>query len=384
MSKLGKNSIILLSIAIYIGIFLTFILKNYLKYAEFITASFMLLLTYFSILLLGYQKDKKGILKTRTIYIVISCIIVYFFISYMLGFVLGFLTNGYSLEFHSIIDNIFSPVIIIFSSEILRYVFICPNKQKKISIILLTILLVGIELTINAGVLKFIDLQHTFQSITMYIIPISLKHIVLSYITYQCGYKPSLMYRLAIDLYCYVIPIIPDLGDYLTIIFNISLPFAIFIYASSEIHSYNEQKSKEEEINNPVKQKDYITFPVIAFIFIFAILVSGIAPATIVGVASESMSPVIEKGDGVFVLKVKEESLHEQDVIVYQKGDKKIIHRIVEKENIDGKTIYKTKGDANNAIDELNVTYDEIVGKVNFKIPIIAYPSVYLNELMNK
>ena len=96
------------------------------------------------------------------------------------------------------------------------------------------------------------------------------------------------------------------------------------------------------------------------------------------------MSPVIKKGDGVFVLKVKEEQLKEEDIIVYQKGDKKIIHRIVEKENIDGKNVYKTKGDANNTIDASNITYDDIIGKVNFKIPFIAYPTVYLNELMNK
>ena len=383
MSRLGKTSTIIGCIALYLLAFYSFIIEKYLGYAEFITASFMLLITYFAILLLGYQKDKKGILKTRVNYIILSCVIVYFILAYLLGFFLGFLTNGYSLELHSIVDNIFSPIIIILASEVLRYVFICPNKDKKIGIIVLAILLASLELTLNAGVIKFLDFKTTFQTIAMYILPISLKHIVLTYLTYHCGFKASILYRLAMDLYCYVIPFIPDLGDYLNIVFNITLPFAIYIFASSEIRQYNKNQA-EEVIKKEGKKRDFITVPVIIFIFCFAILISGIAPVTIVGVASGSMNPAINRGDGVLVTKAKEADLREQDIIVFQRKEKKIIHRIISKEEVDGSFVYHTKGDANNTADEGTVKYEDIIGKVNFKIRYIAYPSLYLNELINK
>ena len=43
--------------------------------------------------------------------------------------------------------------------------------------------------------------------------------------------------------------------------------------------------------------------------------------------------------------------------------------------------IYYTKGDANEQIDGYKITMDMVIGTVNFKIPYIGYPTVWVNEL---
>ena len=73
--------------------------------------------------------------------------------------------------------------------------------------------------------------------------------------------------------------------------------------------------------------------------------------------------------------------MKQYDIIEYKLGSNVIIHRIIkiEKTN-DGEVRYITKGDNNNAADNKYVLEDQILAKVKFKIPVIGYPIVLLNE----
>ena len=60
-----------------------------------------------------------------------------------------------------------------------------------------------------------------------------------------------------------------------------------------------------------------------------------------------------------------------------------MVHRVVEIEVIDGIKYYRTKGDANNTRDNIDIKFEDIKGKVLYRIPYIARPSVWLTELMH-
>ena len=57
---------------------------------------------------------------------------------------------------------------------------------------------------------------------------------------------------------------------------------------------------------------------------------------------------------------------------------------IVKIEIINDNKLYTTKGDNNDEIDKKKVTSDQIIGKAIVRIPKIGYPSVWLNEALNK
>ena len=84
---------------------------------------------------------------------------------------------------------------------------------------------------------------------------------------------------------------------------------------------------------------------------------------------------IVEKIDG------NTDLLELKQVIAYNYNQKIVVHRLIKMIDVDGKTIYYTKGDANNDIDNYKITKDMIIGIVNFKIPYIGYPTVWLNEL---
>ena len=82
-------------------------------------------------------------------------------------------------------------------------------------------------------------------------------------------------------------------------------------------------------------------------------------------VATGSMSDTIEIGDIVIVQLTKE--VNEGEIIVYQKDNNFITHRLIQKE--DEELI--TKGDANNTQDE-PITLDNVIGKVVKIIPNLS------------
>ena len=140
MSKRNvKNCFLILTIFVYAIIYRLFIFTHALKYSESITAAVIILLTFFAIKLLGFQKNKKTKIKQYITNVTITIIVLFFVLSYGLGLVVGFLKNAYSLTFPSIIDNIFSPIVIIIGSEIFRYVIVSSNKDKKYVVVLVTI-----------------------------------------------------------------------------------------------------------------------------------------------------------------------------------------------------------------------------------------------------
>jgi signal peptidase len=89
------------------------------------------------------------------------------------------------------------------------------------------------------------------------------------------------------------------------------------------------------------------------------------------------MEPAIHTGSLIFV---KPESSYKiGDIITRKTTNSKITvtHRIIKKEKLGGKTIFDTKGDANNAPDEANFFQDDIIGQEKVAIPWLGYPVGY-------
>ena len=91
-------------------------------------------------------------------------------------------------------------------------------------------------------------------------------------------------------------------------------------------------------------------------------------------VLSDSMSPEIHAGDVVVVDDVPTQQIGQGDVITYDRpgGDQLVTHRVVEVLNEDGDTAFRTKGDANEEADPQPVPAGNVVGVVQFHIPLIG------------
>ena len=126
-------------------------------------------------------------------------------------------------------------------------------------------------------------------------------------------------------------------------------------------------KSKNKKIKAKNKKSNLILFISIVFFLITLFLKinsSGNKPIqpfgiTILKVMSNSMSPVIEKGNKIIIKKQNEYEIG--DIITYINNDGNLItHRIIEKYE-DG---FITKGDNNNTEDKEKVRKNQVLGKI--------------------
>ena len=109
-----------------------------------------------------------------------------------------------------------------------------------------------------------------------------------------------------------------------------------------------------------------------------------------------SLSNGFQKGDIVVVWGRFEPKIG--DIIIFQpnpdsNAPRPIVHRIVNIREEGGEKIYETKGDhnqdqlttSNNSYktDETNITEDQIIGKVIFRVPLLGWFKIWITELFN-
>ena len=98
-------------------------------------------------------------------------------------------------------------------------------------------------------------------------------------------------------------------------------------------------------------------------------------------IVSRSMEDTINKNDIIVVKKVDKNEINENDIISFDNGNEIITHRIVEIENINGQTLYTTKGDNNRFVDDEKNSFEQIEGKYVFKLSKLGY---LMNFLKNR
>ena len=181
------------------------------------------------------------------------------------------------------------------------------------------------------------------------------------------------------ELYRYILPIIPNPNEYLYSVIELIVP-VIFMYHIYKFY----KKDQDEEVKRHYHKRHIGTLIIPTCIVIFLVYItSGYFRYHAIAIASGSMVPSINKGDVVIIEKVENNKgdIELGEVIAYRYNNVIIVHRLVKKVKIDDKYFFYTKGDANHDIDNYEITEDMIIGTVDAKIPYIGYPTVWINEL---
>lgn len=125
-----------------------------------------------------------------------------------------------------------------------------------------------------------------------------------------------------------------------------------------------------------------VTTVLVVLIVLLAVALWGVQlfGVQVLVVQSGSMEPEYPTGSVVYVTPAAPEELALRDVVTFRVGSHSLgTHRIIEILEEDGKTLYRTKGDANDQADGL-ISADDIVGKVRFSIPLLGYLVAYIQK----
>lgn len=326
----------------------------------------------------GYKKD-KSYLKGSSARIVMASLMTFMLIIYGLGIVLGF-SQGY--VYHNIYDfikNIGVVVAINIEIELLRYMIVKNSFKKKTTLIIYTILSIIINILLEINMATLASAEDKFIFLSTIIFPIMAEEALCSYMTYKISMLPSLLYKLVIKLYMYILPIFPDLGNYMYSVVNIVLPFAIYSILNKIVIRYEKEKKELRRVNRVV-----FTIPLTVFLVVLVLLISGVFKYKLIAIASDSMSPVYRRGDAVIYEKIDVKKLEVGDILAFRKNNIVITHRIVKIWKQNDRYYFTTKGDNNNSVDSFKTSEDLVLGRVVSIYKYIGYPTVLINEFFGK
>lgn len=370
-----KNILIIQLIMILMSIINFFIVNIFNNYIYVI-----FLLTILIILIFIYGIDLKKTINYRKILPNLSIVILsYFIIIYLSGLFIGFNKTIYKIyNISNWANNIIPMFLLIIIEELIRYEIIkASNKDKKI-IILQTAIMIMLEISITYKLYDFSKPNELYEFIGIVIIGNIAKNI---YMTIQCineGYRSNIIYRTIMELYIFIVPIVPALGPYINSILNISMPVILSIVV---INSINNKK-----LESPTsKRHDKIVTIIILIIgLIIVLLNSGFFKYQILTIGSNSMKPYMSKGDVILIKNLNKEeikTIKKGDILVFYYNKKIVSHRVYKVIRRGEELYYKTKGDNNSQVDNNIVEAKEIKGIVKYRIKYIGLPSVWLQEL---
>lgn len=329
--------------------------------------------------LFGFEKDKHRYIKDIILDVIIF-LIVFLLLYYLFGILIGFYRSGNYYSFYGLYKFIFPIVCYVLLREYLRYMFMCKSEGSILLTVTSILLFIFFDITNLLYFGRFNTYYDIFVFVALYILPAITSNIVFSYITLKVGYKPLMLYSLVINLYPYLLPIVPNPSQYLVSIIDLLLP----IFLGYKVYRFFKKREKEKPTRDYQSQKKQLVslFPLTIFVIVLVYFTSGYFRLWAIVVASESMSPNIHKGDVVIVDKKFDfDKLNVGQIIAYRSGKIIVVHRIMKKEYINDKYYFITKGDTSESEDDLVITEDMVVGTVDHKIPLIGIPKVWLNDL---
>ena len=292
---------------------------------------------------------------------------------YLTGIYFGYRRASVPFSPRAILTHILPITVLILSCEMLRAMMLA---QKKAAVSVCAFLIgVLIEPLCSSVSLTVTSVYALMDLVGMTLFPAIVANLLYHYLSARYGPRPTVLYRLLITLYPYVIPYFPNLPDALRAFARLLLPLAVlgFVFVLYE-------KKPRKARKRASKWRFAWLGAALAACILFVMLISCDFRFGAIVIGSESMTGALNVGDAVIFEKYGGQQIREQDIIIFQRQNQRVIHRVVKIECINGQNRYYTKGDANEQPDTGYVTDSEIMGVTDFKIAYIGYPTVWLHR----
>ena len=312
--------------------------------------------------------------KRQVLGLMIVIALVYVMLLYILGLHFGFISSYSSLG-KSLYSLILPSTIIIIAIEIVRSVFLA-QKNKTVNILCFISCVFADVLMLYS--LNDVGTFNKFMDIVgLTVLPAITSNALYHYVSDNFGPLPNIIYRLIITLYAFILPVIPALTEVLSSLVKLILPMIVFAFISG---LYDKKRKFATAKRKNKISKIALVITVFLMISIVMLISCQFKYGALV-IATESMTGELNKGDVTIYEAFDDQEIQVGQIIVFNKRGSKVVHRVVEKTNVDGTVRYYTKGDIYEEYDEGYILDSDIVGLVQVKVPYIGYPTIWLRSL---
>lgn len=294
---------------------------------------------------------------------------------YLSGIKFGFKNSLYPYSTKVLLEYVLPYVVIIVCSEIVRYVFLAQNNRQVNIITFISFVLVDFLMAYN--IFSINSLNSFMDAVGMTLFPSITANILYCYLSKNFGAIPNVIFKLGTTLYIYIISFVPSTPDSLVALFKLLLPLLIFSFIKMLY-----QKKQNVVLYKQSKYCNIIFITTVILMVLFVMLFSNQFKFGAIVIATDSMKDEISSGDVIVYERIDaDDILAVGQIIVFEKDETLIIHRIVNIEFIDGELRYYTKGDNNEEEDNGYIKRENIIGYTDFKISYVGYPTLWLHEI---
>mgnify|MGYP003308168084 CR=1 FL=1 len=224
------------------------------------------------------------------------------------------------------------PILVVILKEYMRSIICDKYEDSTILYIFTFTMFVMLDLINLVKPATFGSAEGLFLFLALTLLPAISNNIAANYIAKKSNYKVNIFWLLIWNMYGFILPIIPNTGDYILSIIKLILPFTIYFRMKSFF-----EKEKDKEISRDYNKRQILPYVITAIIVsILVYFTCGHFRYYAVAIASGSMEPNISRGDVVIIdQKYELENLEKGQIMAY-----KYKNVIVEKEYEEG-TIYQ-------------------------------------------
>ena len=289
------------------------------------------------------------------------------------GLYFGFFLADVSFSILSFFKFILPMAITIVSCEIIRSAFI--GQKGIIPSILAYAIGVIADVLMRTTISRVTNFYYFMNFVGMALLPALAAGLLYQYTVKRYGVLPSIIYRLIVTLFPYIVPIKSGMPDALVSFLSLLVAPLLLLFLRA-LYGKNEKRASKK---SPI-WVNLGTGAILLSSRAFVLLISCQFRFCLLIIATESMTGEINKGDAVIYEKFTDQIIEEDKVIVFNKDDTVYVHRVIDITRIDGENRYVTKGDANDDADTGYITDADIIGIVDLKVPYVGYPTLWLRQ----
>jgi len=319
--------------------------------------------------------------KKQVLLIITAIALIYVMFFYLSGLEFGFYRNPYRLT-ASNFWRFFLPIaVIIVATERVRYVLMA--QKEFLTRVLCYVSCVIADVLICSNIPSVTSFNLFMDVVAGTFFPALLSNLLYNYLVKRYGMYPNIVFRLITILHAYTFYVSSLIGESLINLIKLFLPIVTYFFIDAlyekKVRYALGNKSRLWKISSAI-----LTAIVVIIMVGTVMLVSNQFKYGALVIATESMTGELNKGDIVFFERYEEQPIEKGQVIVFEKNNSMIVHRVIDIEIINGVAHYYTKGDANEDRDAGFITDADIVGVTDLKLPYFGYPTLWMRGLFER
>ena len=301
------------------------------------------------------------------------------FCLFMGGILSGFGKSPYSFTPQGIFTNFIFVGSALVAMELSRAYIVNSLGKRHIVFLLGAVALLYTFLSLPLA--RFMGLGEPLETVTFLGgdgIPLLAENLLASFLAFLGGPIPAIAYRGVLEAFEWFCPILPDLSWGLEALLGTMVPALGFLV----VHALSSGQLRVLRKERRARREGFLASLTIGATVVLALLwfSLGLLPFYPAAVAGGSMNPALHLGDVVIVTKVSPDAIKAGDIIEFQQGELRVIHRVIDIEESDGSTQFITKGDANDNRDVAPVSSEQVRGKVMFVVPKVGWVTLVLRS----